>query len=138
MLAPISISATPKSRFAFHPGFAIAFVFVTGAALVIKIPVLLAFPCPWKYWLGIPCPTCGAGRCVQALLDIKIVEAFWYNPMIFLGFAIGTFVILGWLLQFLFGVGLQIDLNKRNLLKFRLLAFCSLLLNYAYLLQFQK
>jgi hypothetical protein len=137
MLASISISAIPKPRHAFHPGLAVAFVFVTGAALVIKIPALLVFPCPWKYFLKIPCPTCGAGRCVQALLDLRIADAFLYNPMIFLGIFIGAFVAFAWMMQILFGVRLQIDSEKQKTLNFRFLAILFLLLNYAYLLQFQ-
>lgn len=39
-------------------------------------------PCRWAL-LGIECATCGGTRCVSALLDGRIAEAYIYNPLVF-------------------------------------------------------
>lgn len=40
--------------------------------------------CPWMHWAGFPCPTCGATRCVAAMLHGSISEAFFHQPLFFL------------------------------------------------------
>jgi len=46
-------------------------------------------PCPLLHLTGIPCPTCGATRCLQALLVGDLPAAFGWNPLIAL-LVIGT------------------------------------------------
>lgn len=45
-------------------------------------------PCPFRQALGVPCPTCGSTRLVEALLQGDLASAFWSNPLVFLGFAV--------------------------------------------------
>ena len=45
--------------------------------------------CTWHEITGIPCPSCGATRCVAALLAGNWTAAFLMNPLVFLG-AIGV------------------------------------------------
>jgi hypothetical protein len=44
-------------------------------------------PCALYAITGCPCPTCGATRCVLALLHGRVGEAFGWNPMVFAGLA---------------------------------------------------
>jgi len=37
--------------------------------------------CPIKSIIGIPCPTCGMTRSLQALLNLDFRLSFYYNPM---------------------------------------------------------
>ena len=46
--------------------------------------------------LGIPCPSCGATRCVQSLFSGDIPSAFAYNPFIFLLIFYTAAVLLIW------------------------------------------
>lgn len=46
-------------------------------------------PCHFRGLTGLPCPTCGGTRCLQALLAGHPSEAAAWNPLVFLG-AIGT------------------------------------------------
>jgi len=43
--------------------------------------------CAFHAMTGCPCPTCGATRCVAALLHGRVGEAMGWNPMVFLGLA---------------------------------------------------
>ena len=71
----------PRPRWGFL--FAIA-----GLALAAIIQALLPSRwqlfCPWRHWAGIPCPSCGATRCVAALLHGSVLDAFLHQPLFFL------------------------------------------------------
>jgi hypothetical protein len=49
-------------------------------------------PCAFRAVTGCPCPTCGATRCVLALLHGRIAEAAGWNPLIFAG--LGAFALV--------------------------------------------
>lgn len=42
---------------------------------------LLRLPCPWKAWLGIPCPGCGMTRAWVSALQLDFSQAFRLHPM---------------------------------------------------------
>uniref|UniRef100_UPI004055EB1F DUF2752 domain-containing protein n=1 Tax=Alistipes sp. TaxID=1872444 RepID=UPI004055EB1F len=44
----------------------------------------LAPKCPFKFFTGLDCPGCGSQRALHALLQGNFVEAFWYNPFLWL------------------------------------------------------
>jgi hypothetical protein len=39
-------------------------------------------PCIFRKLTGIPCPTCGATRGVLALMDGRVFDAFFLNPLV--------------------------------------------------------
>lgn len=41
-------------------------------------------PCAFHALTGLDCPMCGGQRMVLALLHGNVVEAFWYNPFLFI------------------------------------------------------
>jgi hypothetical protein len=43
--------------------------------------------CIFKEWTGLPCPTCGATRMIEALLSGEILAAASWNPLLFAGLA---------------------------------------------------
>jgi len=43
--------------------------------------------CHFRNWTGVPCPTCGSTRMVEALLRGEIVAALGWNPLVFLALA---------------------------------------------------
>ena len=43
--------------------------------------------CAFHAITGCPCPTCGATRCVMALLHGRVGEALGWNPLVFTGLA---------------------------------------------------
>jgi hypothetical protein len=57
---------------------------LAGAWLLMGFPVP---PCMLKELTGIPCPTCGATRMARSLLDLRPLQAFAWNPLLFLGIA---------------------------------------------------
>jgi hypothetical protein len=44
-------------------------------------------PCAFRAVTGCPCPTCGATRCVLALLHGRVAEAAGWNPLVLAGLA---------------------------------------------------
>jgi len=64
-------------------------VLVLAAALAaVWLRLGLPLPlCHFREWTGVPCPTCGATRMVQALLSGEIGQALVLNPLLFLGLA---------------------------------------------------
>jgi hypothetical protein len=40
--------------------------------------------CPFREVTGLPCPTCGSTRMVEALLQADVLAAFTLNPLVFL------------------------------------------------------
>jgi hypothetical protein len=57
---------------------------LAAAWLRLGLPLPL---CHFREWTGVPCPTCGATRMVQALLSGEIGQALVLNPLLFLGLA---------------------------------------------------
>lgn len=60
----------------------IAWLYVVGVALPLP-------PCPFRYFTGIPCPTCGMTRSLLALAHgdfIHAVAEHLFGPLVFLGF----------------------------------------------------
>ena len=74
-------------RFAPPPIWAVGVV-ATYLAAVGAFALLagLAAPtlCMLRRVTGYPCPTCGTTRMVLAALELRIVEAFFHNPLMFL------------------------------------------------------
>lgn len=44
--------------------------------------------CAFRAITGCPCPTCGATRCVLALVHGHVAQALGWNPMVFAGLAL--------------------------------------------------
>lgn len=67
------------------------------AMLRVRDPV---FPvtCVFKAVTGMPCPTCGGTRAVEALAAGRFLEALWLNPMV-------TAVAAGWAAYAAYGFG---------------------------------
>jgi len=62
------------------------FAVIAGAAillLTIYRDLLLAMPCPFRAITGIPCPSCGSTRFAFAMLDFQFLQAFKFNPLLF-------------------------------------------------------
>ncbi len=56
-----------------------------GAWLAAGLPLP---PCAFRAVTGCPCPTCGATRCVLALLHGHVAEAVGWNPLVFAGLGV--------------------------------------------------
>jgi len=52
--------------------------------VVITLFYYMIFGCPFRVFLGMPCPGCGMTRAVEALLHFDIARALYLNPTIFL------------------------------------------------------
>ena len=96
-----------------------------------SVPVLL---CPFKEMTGYPCPTCGSTRLVLSLFHLKIENAFFWNPGLFL---LGIVAVIwfghGVISQFM-KKKISISLTKREGFWLRAALIGAFLLNWLYLI----
>lgn len=78
--------------------FVVVSLFLIACDIYIKFSDSLRFPCILYTLTGYLCPSCGATRCIKALLKGKIVRSFINNPLIFL---LIVFIILIYIQLFL-------------------------------------
>lgn len=95
-----------------------------------RLPYL---PCVFKVITGYPCPTCGSTRIVSSLIELDILSAFHWNPLLFLGGIIFiTWVFYG-LYMFFSGEKIKVTLTKKEGLFLRLGLITSFIFNWIYL-----
>lgn len=64
---------------------------IIALALFINVIVIMLFlpmGCPWKERFGIDCAGCGTTRMLKSILNLEIYQAFRYNPLMFILFAL--------------------------------------------------
>jgi len=94
------------------------------------------FPCVFKTVTGFPCPTCGSTRVVTSLLKFDIIEAFGWNPLVFLiGIAFIIWVSYGFYMQ-ISGKKIKIRLSKKESLFIKLVLLILFFSNWIYLVIF--
>lgn len=71
---------------------------IVAGAVLLSLAAVLAFkwgltwPCPFKFFFGLPCPTCGTTRSFAALASFDLARCLRFNPLVLLG---GAGAILG-------------------------------------------
>jgi hypothetical protein len=71
-------------------------VALLSAGAVLAMRLGLTYPCPFKFLLGIPCPTCGMTRSFAALASLDFAQALRFNPLVIIG---GAGTLTGWFLR---------------------------------------
>jgi hypothetical protein len=116
----------------------LVYLLVAGAG-VFFVYILYLFnrlphlPCVFRSVTGCPCPTCGSSRMVSSLINLDILSAFSWNPLLFLG---GVVFIAwgGYGVYMLFsGRKIQVILTKKEGLFLRLGLIILFILNWIYL-----
>lgn len=78
-------------------------ILISGALIIFLIVIYTRynpeytslFPqCSIKQYTGFDCPGCGTQRSVHALLNLELVTAFSYNPLLYMGFIYGVIYLL--------------------------------------------
>lgn len=65
------------------------------ALLIVLLVILLdIYRCPFKLFLGIPCPGCGMTRALFAAMRLDFAGAFNYHPMFLPVILIGVYIVL--------------------------------------------
>jgi len=110
---------------------------LAGAALAAAAWIESGLPrpgCPLRALTGLPCPTCGATRLVEALVDGRPAAAFGCNPPLFVaGAGVAAWAVLSaaW---WLFGLPKRrLVLEQREARWLRGLAVAAVLAGWAYL-----
>jgi hypothetical protein len=57
-------------------------IFATIAGRLMMAGALPAPKCRWLRWTGIPCPGCGATRCLGACGRFDLLDALRWNPLV--------------------------------------------------------
>ncbi|MFC2146728.1 DUF2752 domain-containing protein [Acidobacteriota bacterium] len=117
---------------------ALVYLLVAGAG-VFFVYILYLFnrlphlPCVFKVITGCPCPTCGSTRILSGLIELDILSAFRWNPLLFLGGI--AFIAWGFYGFYMFfsGEKIQVTLTKKEGLFLRLGLITLFILNWIYL-----
>ena len=91
--------------------------------------------CHFREWTGVPCPTCGSSRMVEALLGGDILEALRWNPLAFLTLGSLALWAVTSTLRHLLGfprLHLVLESRERSVLRFSAVAI--LVAGWAYLI----
>jgi len=111
-----------------------ALLAVGGALTAVWLRLGLPRPvCLLREWTGIPCPTCGTTRLVEALLAGDVLEALVWNPLVFLALAaVSTWAVLS-AARFVLGLpAWGLVLSARERLAARVLAVIGLIGGWAW------
>ncbi len=96
----------------------------------IKLPDI---PCFFKLLTKHPCPTCGTTRLTKSLIHFHFLDAFFYNPMIFLS----GILFVGWgfygFFELFANKKVVISLNSKEWWILRIFIIVIILLNWLYL-----
>lgn len=95
------------------------------------VPIL---PCPFKEMTGYPCPTCGSTRLVLSLFGMNLVDAFLWNPGIFLSGVAAVFWFGYGIVSQLSGKKVRVPLSKREGKWLRLALLGGFMINWLYLI----
>lgn len=79
----------------------------------------------------VPCPTCGSTRVVTHLLAGRTLQAFGYNPLVFLGLVVGGMALV---LRMVTGWWVELDLGRSGRSMTLAAGIFLLLANWAWLL----
>jgi hypothetical protein len=91
--------------------------------------------CPLHAWTGLPCPTCGTTRMLEALFAGRLLEAFSWNPLVFCALGAVALWAAGSLVPWALRRGswrVVLDPGEGALL--RVLAILAVALNWGYLI----
>lgn len=91
--------------------------------------------CHFRQWTGLPCLTCGSTRLAESLLAGHPVEAFLFNPLVFVGLSlVAVWAVLS-ATRVAFGLSTwRLVLGPRERLGARILASAALVVGWAYLI----
>lgn len=127
----------PGDRAALPLGAIFGGVVALGAALS-ALWLWLGLPrplCHFRVWTGIPCPTCGSTRLADALLSGKPVEAFLWNPLVFLSLtAVAGWALLSIVRRLLDLPAWRLKLEPRERVTVRVLAVAALVAGWGWLI----
>ena len=89
--------------------------------------------CIFKHLTGTPCPTCGLTRGVFALARGHPIEAWLYNPLLFLLLAVlGVSIVV----RVLFGYGVEWHTTRRERIACWIVASVLFILNWLYVIRY--
>ena len=108
---------------------------IGGALTAVWLRLGLPRPiCLLREWTGIPCPTCGTTRLIEALLSGDLLGALAWNPLVFLILtAVAVWAVLS-AASFAFRQTWRVDLSPRERTWARILAIAALVGGWVWVL----
>ena len=77
--------------------------------------------CPSKSILGLNCPGCGSQRLIHSLFHLDFVQAFHYNPLIFILLPFLIYLLIISLSNWIFSTKHQMGILRKNWFIFMML-----------------
>ena len=132
----MKIKLVRSSRYPNFPLFAVIIVFVWLAFVCLATYINFKLDkfvdlCLFKRMTGYPCPTCGTTRGVLSLMQGKFLEAWLFNPMVFI---IALFIFFNLLFKFIFAKKIKISFTKKEKKIAWLIAAILFFANWAYII----
>ena len=134
----MTIKTESSTRLPRYPWWAIGIVTIwlilVAAGKVVSLLHDAPIPtCIFKRITGHPCPTCGLTRAVEAMIHIKPVDAWLFNPFFF---SLGLIWIAGLLFRMVAGRRIIVILNRREKYLVVSILMATFLWNWYYLIRF--
>jgi hypothetical protein len=109
---------------------------LAGAGAAVWLRLGLPRPiCHFHTLTGVPCPTCGSTRLVEALLRGELLAAFGWNPLVFVGLSLVALWAVASVLVRVTGLpSWRLRLTPRETLFVRLLAIVVILAGWGYVI----
>lgn len=84
---PPSLAQAGAARLAAPAATAAGALLAVAVAGLVQAGSLPAWQCTWLRWTGLPCPGCGATRCLAACGRLDFAAALLWNPLAFVTLA---------------------------------------------------
>jgi len=113
--------------------FSIALLGVIGLVILLQFNSIPHYPCVFKLLTGHPCPTCGATRLTESVFHLKFIDAFLFNPMIFICCIL--FLLWGFygFFQLFSRRKIVVNLSLKEWFFLRIIIVCVIIFNWIYL-----
>lgn len=57
------------------------FIILTVVVIVLVLAVFGVYKCPFRYFFGVPCPTCGITRAIVSVFSLHFAASFYYYAL---------------------------------------------------------
>jgi len=133
--APPRIASATNSSLDRSPAWAFLGVLVLLASARVSLAWPLPLPfCLLKRLTGIPCPFCGATRCLQACSRFDFASALYWNPLALAAGAGVAVWFMAWAVDRLWNLGWLAGLRRAFQIRaLRFVLISAVFLNWAYL-----
>ena len=57
-------------------------LYILSLFIILFILYILKIPCFFRFFTGVPCPSCGMTRAFMSLIKLNLADSFYYHPIL--------------------------------------------------------